>query len=368
MVYLAVLVMGLIFSLLNSNSKTYFYSYLLILLVLASLRYGVGPDYFGYEYLYSLANISLIDQVGESTGQELIFRLFGSTLNSLDLSYQSYLAIAALITLSYIGRICRRYSHYPIFSLYLFYCLFYFVWVFSGIRQGLALAIGVYYLLDCIETRNHIKFVVALIVVALIHASALILLLFYIVAHLNIRTKYLLLGVFVCFCISLIPTAYLEGIVSHLPFHERIEYYYGRDAATIDYFDFKSISRLALLLLFGVGFSSKIDKSDGVQKGILSLYVTSFGIYYALRFVEILAANASMYGFVLIILIMPNMYGRLKRRNNAQLMLMFGLMFSVAYFFKTLLSMEDMSSLNHNSLLTPYTNIFNKSGYFTNTP
>jgi len=365
---MAVLVTGLAFSTLKGNSKSFFYSYLFLLLILASFRYGVGPDYFGYLYLYSLANTSLIEQIGELTGQELLFRLFGSALNYINFSYQEYLAVAALITLYYVGRICREYSRYPVFSLYLYFCLFYFVWVFSGIRQGLTLAIGVYYLLQCLESRKHIKFVIVVYLLTLIHASSLILLPIYILANLNVRRKTLLIGVFFCFCISLMPAQYLWAIFSYLPYYERIEFYERNAVETVNIFDFKSISRLILLVLIGIVFAKSYSKNDEIQKKIMDVYVASFGVYYAFRFVEILAANASLYGFMLIIIILPNMYGKLKNGPNSKVFLMFVLVFSVAYFFKTLYAMEDMSKLNHSSLITPYTNIFNKSEYFADAP
>jgi hypothetical protein len=368
MIYIAVLLTGLALSMQKGNKKFFLHSYLFILLILASLRYGVGPDYFGYEYLYSLVNTSLKEQLGALTGQELIFRLLGLILNSINLSYQQYLAIIALITLHYIGKICKKYSQYPIFSLYLFFCLFYFVWIFSGIRQGLTLAIGVYYLLQCLESRKHIKFVVIVFILSLIHAASLILLLFYVLANLNIGRKAHLIGVFFCFLISLLPTENLWRIFSYLPYFERIEFYKPNAEEVINIFDFKSISRFILLFLIGVVLAKSYDQKEAIQRKIMNIYVASFGIYYSLKFVEILAAQASLYGFMLIILILPNMYGKLRNGPNSKVFLAFILLFSILYFFKTLLSMDDMSRLNHSSLITPYTNIFNKSEYFYDRP
>lgn len=365
MIYLAVLIIGAGFSIQNGKSKGFFYSYLFLLLTLACFRYGVGPDYFAYEFLYKVANTSVLDQFDDS-GQELLFRLLGSALQSIDFTYQEYVALTALITLYYIGKTCKRYSHYPVVSLFFYYCFFYFVWVFSGIRQGLALAIGVYYLLECLENRNHIKFAIITILLTMIHASSAILPLFYVIAHLNLRRQTLLTGVFFCFCISLIPATYLMEVFSRLPYGDRIDFYFRRgnpEDFTISYFDFKSIARFVLLILFGVLFARSYDRSNGIQSKIMNVYVVSFGIYYALRFLEILASNASIYGFVLIVLILPNMYGRLKTGPNFKVFLISVSILSIAFFFKTLFSMEDMSKLNHSSLITPYTNIFNKSEY-----
>lgn len=364
MIYMMVLITGFAFSTLIPRSNFFFYSYLFLLLMLASFRYGVGPDYFAYGDLYSLVDTSVFDQIGVVSGQEILFRLFGSALNSIGLSYQQYLALVALVTLYYIGKICKKYSQYPVFSLYLFFCTFYFVWVFSGIRQGLTIAIGIYYLLECLENRKHIKFVSIVLILSLIHSASMILLLFYVLAHLNLRRQTLLFGVFVGFCISIIPSEYMMDFFNQLPYSERIEFYFTTEASESIrfYIDFKSIARL-ILLLGVVAFASIYDNGSEIQRKIMGLYIISFGIYFALKFVEILAAQSSIYGLVLIILILPNIYGQLKVKFNSKIFLTFVSIFSIAFYFKTLYSMEGMSYLNHSSLLTPYTNIFNKSGY-----
>ena len=152
---------------------------------------------------------------------------------------------------------------------------------------------------------------------------------------------------------------------NHLPYGDRIEFYFStEDSESSRFFiDFKSISRLILLLVV-VAFAKIYDRGSEIQRKIMSLYIISFGIYFALKFVEILAAQASIYGFVLIVLILPNIYGQLKVKFNSKVFLTFVSILSISFYFKTLYSMEDMSYLTNSSLLTPYTHIFNKSEYY----
>ena len=370
MIYLTVLFSGLAFSVIGGRSVLLFYFYLTLLWVLASFRYGVGPDYFAYEYSYSIVNTSIIEEFFATSGQEVLFRIFGSIFNALSFSYQQYLAVTALITLFYVAKTCKQYSQYPVISLYLYFCFFYFVWVFSGIRQGLTLAIGTYYLLACLQGRNHLKFFIITTVLSFIHASSWILFLFYGLANLRLKRRTLYVGVLFSFLISLLPSEYFMIFFSNLPFGERIQFYFRPDEGEIiiSYFDFKSISRFILLILIGGVFWMDYSKHDNDQNNIMTIYIVSFGVYYGLRFVEILAANASLYGFMLIIIIMPNIYSRIKRLYVSNLFLAFMLTFSIAYFFKNLYSMQDMSKLEHSSLITPYTNIFNKAKYFSSGP
>ena len=361
MIYISVLITGLTFSTLRPKSKIFFNSYLLLLLILASFRYGVGPDYFAYEELYLLVG----NGVFETVTVELLFKYYGAVLHYLNFSYQQYVALTALITLYFIGKTCKKYSQYPVLSLYLYFCFFYLVWVYSGLRQGLTLAIGVYYLLECLENHKHTKFVLIVFFLSLIHASSLILLLFYIVGNLNLKREIILLTVLCGFFLSLVPGTYLMAVLNYFPYGERINFYFRPvlGLIVIDYFDFKSIARMILLLTVGVVFSKIYNKSNEIERKIVDIYLISFAVYFALRFVEILAANASIYGFVLLVIVIPNIYARLKNKLNARLFLVGSVIFSLAFFFKNLDSMEDYSNLTHSSLITPYTHVFNKSDY-----
>jgi hypothetical protein len=240
--------------------------------------------------------------------------------------------------------------------------MFYFVWVFSGIRQGLTLAIGVYYLLDCIEKKNTLKFIIIVCLLSLVHQSSLILLPYYFLVNLELKKKTILVGIFICFCISLIPHTYIMSVISYLPNSERINFYYRPENGelAVDLFDFKSISRLILLMFFGVLLTFKNKSENGIEDKIINFYLISFGFYYAFKFIEILASNLSIYGFILISIIIPNICYKLRNSTWSRGFILIIIIFSIIFYFKTLLSMEDYSNLSHESFLTPYTHIFNK--------
>lgn len=152
------------------------------------------------------------------------------------------------------------------------------------------------------------------------------------------------------------------SVISYLPNSERINFYYRPENGelAVDLFDFKSISRLMLLIFFGTQLTFINKSENGIENKIINFYLISFGFYYAFKFIEILASNLSIYGFILISIIIPNICYRLRNSIWSKGFILIIIIFSIIFYFKTLLSMEEYSNLSHESLLTPYTHIFNQ--------
>ena len=145
-------------------------------MILAIFRYGSGPDYFSYQYLFERLRSNVLDELFYGLdSQEYGFRLIGAFLKQLGFTYQLYLAFFAILSLFYIYKISLKYSQNPTLSLTLYYSFYYFVWSYSAIRQGLVMAIGIYYLLEAIKLNKIRKFVVIVLLLSFVHTSALIL-------------------------------------------------------------------------------------------------------------------------------------------------------------------------------------------------
>lgn len=359
MTYIAIFIIGF-FASIRKYSLITFISYTLLLWVLASLRYGVGPDYFAYQDLYLLLSDSPVDEIVAVSTQEPLFRLVGSLMRSFSFSYELYSSVIALISLIYIAITVRKFSQNPILSLLLYYSFFYLVWTYSGIRQGLALSIGTYYFLNCLKTNNK-KFYIIVFIITLIHASSIILSLLFYCATTGLRKSTLIGFAVVCIIISFIPlNEYLEYF-SFIPYIDRVLFYSNNfNIGSVKIFDFKSISRLAFLIFGFYAFS--ILKKDELHSRVVAAYIVSFFVYFTLKFSEVLAANLSMYGFILIIIIIPNVYNKLQV-NLQNLYSVLTYMVAVLFLLKNLSGMEDMAGLIHTEFITPYTHIFSPNDY-----
>ncbi len=360
MTYLAVYVFGAIASL--GRYKLFnFLSYVFLLWLLASFRYGVGPDYFAYQDLYLLLSESISDEIEAVSGQEPIFRLIGSLMRSYSFSYELYSSIIALISLFYIAISVKKYSRNPLLSLLIYYSFFYLIWTYSGIRQSLTLSIGTYYFLACLESKKIRKFYGIVFLLTLIHASSIILLLLYHCANINLKKTTLAGLAMVSVILSLIPIQDYLGLFDFIPNIDRILIYsVNFNIESVKILDFKSISRL-VFLAFGF-YAYSIFRNYELQRRVVVAYIASFFVYFSLKFSEVLAANLSMYGFILTIIIIPNAHSEIqaKFRTNYSVVVY---AVTILFLLKNLSGMEDMAGLIHDEFITPYTHIFAPQEY-----
>lgn len=169
---------------------------------------------------------------------EVLFRVIGSVFKSLNLSYQVFIGLFATITLYFILKLIKAYSDKTIWSLFIFYSFFYFVWIFSGIRQGLTIAIGTYYLVEALEDRKIIKFTFIVIILSFIHSASLILLPIYLLANIDwTRNKLNITTIFSIVC-SILPIENILRLFQSVPLIQKIMFYVGGSYSPLRILDF----------------------------------------------------------------------------------------------------------------------------------
>lgn len=363
--YALVFSLGAIFSFFKEN-KVFFVTLLIVLMLLGFFRFGVGPDYFSYQYLYQGLSSNPYYELMQGTGnQEVLFRVIGSFLKSINFSYQMYLAVICFVNVYFIGRICSHFSKKATMSLFLYYSFFYFVWTFSGLRQGLVIAIGCYYYLKCYKENKHIYFIVLSLILSLIHASALILIFFYVLSQFSWTGKKLTILSFISVLISILPLGPLIALFSNVPLLDRIYYYLPTSYSFGENFDIQSLARI-VFLIFGLVCYDIYTRKNKINAFTMNFYILSLNLYFLMKTSELVAARLSIYGFFMVILILPNIYTMYKTRINRLIFQLILLVFCFLYFNKELNAMEELSDavLFENEFI-PYTHVFNKNqGYY----
>ncbi|WP_391203011.1 EpsG family protein [Psychrobacillus sp. L4] len=356
--YYTVLLIGFIFQLFNK--KILFWIFSIILVLLAVLRYGIGLDFFAYEYLYLRLNPSILDEIRFGLdNQEAGFRALGSIMKNIGLSYQQYLGAYSIITILYMSKICNKYSNNPTLSLLLFFCFYYLTWTFSGIRQGATIAIGLFYLLECIEKNKTIKFVFIVILLSFIHSSAIVLLLLYFLSRIDIDKNKLIKLSVASITLSLIPSGFIISKLTWLPFYSRIFPYLNTEI-TLNLFDFAGICRI-LFLIVALTYYDQYCKQSDISKKIINMYILSFIMYFLLQFSELTAARLGIYGKFLDIIILANILYLYKLSIN-RLIYILGILF-LCFMYLSKESAEIKKVIITDSLITPYVNVFNKGTY-----
>ena len=361
-----VLTVGLLLAVVNDKKMISLLIFTSIISLLAFLRYGIGADYFSYELLYYYINESPFKEFfAESAHGEIGFRLFGSVLKGVGVPYQLYLIIIATINIIFVWKLVKKYSLNPTLSLVIYFAFFYFVWTFSGLRQGLTLVIGMYYLLEAIEKNKTLKIILVCLALSLIHASALVLIFFYFITKINFNKKQLMLLAIIGFLLSFLPLNLILTYLTWIPIIENISPY-ASYAGGLNSLDFAGIIRILLLIFVFVYYDSYSSKNF-MNKKILDIYIISLILYFSMQSLgELTAARFSIYGKYLEVIILANIY-YLHRKRIDKLIYSYGLIIICSlYLYKETNTLEAQSGLVNSSKHIPYVNIFNQEDYIFN--
>lgn len=347
--------------------------YTIFLTILAAFRYGIGADYFAYEFLYKQLKPFVIPEILFGTEkQEVGFRALGSFIKTFGLSYQSYVAILAAITLYYIYRICVRYSKNPMLSMVIYYAFFYFVWVYSGLRQGLAMSVGAFYLLealrdDTIEKRK--EFYKASILLLTIHTSSIIFMVFYVlVRFIPWNRKWMMLAIASSILFAFIPLGNLVEMLSEkIPFLLRLSYYLD-DAFTLkELFSIQVLARMGLLSIV-LYYYNELTLVSPMMKKIADVYLLSFVFYFLLQFSELTAARIAVYGRLMEIIIFARIVYLRRPKLEGAVFLLGLLLLTSFYFVKEVETMKEQSGLIIlDKEWVPYISVFTKNEQYYNT-
>lgn len=359
--YYIVYLSGLALSFFNKRPISTFL--FLVLAFMAFFRYGIAADYFAYEYLYNrLSNSYILEYQYGLDRQEVGFKFIGIFLKNLGIPYQVYLSIFAAVNLIFLLKFCRKYSNNPTLSLILYFCFYYFTWTYGAIRQGVVMAIGIYFLFDCLEKKKPIKFTIIVLLLSLIHTSAVILLVFYFLAtKIKFNKTSLVTLTILSIIVSVIPLGAIIAKMSWLPFYYRIAPYLEIQAS-FDLFDFKSLGRIAFLVVVFIFYNRYVEQSVN-HKNMINIYIVSLIFYFIFQFSELTAARLSIYGKFLDIVILVNILYMYKKAINKLLYVYFIITLSFLYLTKELEALEKNFDPEIETILTPYINVFNKDEF-----
>lgn len=351
------------------NQKRIFFIFVIFLTVLLSFRYRQGTDY--YSYYLQFQNISLNSSFLKNSlnhgeiGWYMIMLFF----KKLGMSFETFIALLSCVMMYLIGNSITKHSPYRITSLLIFYPTYFLTYCFSGIRQALVLSIFLGISLDYLINKNFNKYVIVTIVCALIHRSALILLIIPIFLNIteNLIEKYCLFAI-------LIGTFFWQ-----IGFFGFIGERFG-----ISIYTEKAVSYLAILLriiFFLIIFRIHKENTNYVylrEENILyRIYLLGFAIYLTLFFSGTLSQRLTMplksVEVLLIPLLVSNLYNRIKITGSNMYFLRFKNIRILALIIIVILILNVETIKNINSYIVqgnyyswvtpikyPYISIFNK--------
>jgi len=246
--------------------------------------------------------------------------------------------------------------------LVVYFSFYYLVWTFSGVRQGVALAVGIYYLLEAIKKSKLIKLLIITALLSLIHASAWFLLILYFVSKWRVNKKQLVLFTFFSVMVSFVPLGLLISKMTWLPFYYEFSTYIN-PRATLNLLDFQSLGRIFFLIV-AFFFYKHYVKESVLSRKVMNVYIIALNLYFVFQFSELVASRLAIYGMYLNIIILANIMYLYRTTITKMLYLYCLIIFCFVYLFKNLGTMEQHFYENgeHNTI-TPYVNIYNKEEF-----
>lgn len=159
------------------------------LTLISSLRYGIGIDYYSYKLQYEYVNYS------ENLTGALSYIYFEPGYNLLNYiaantpwKFQFVITITSVITNCCVAIQIYKFSDNKLISFFLYAALGFFTSSFCWIRQYMAIAIALM-AIPYILNQKFIKTMIIVVIAAMFHRIALILIPFYFVANKKLNYK-----------------------------------------------------------------------------------------------------------------------------------------------------------------------------------
>ena len=170
------------------------------MLLLAFRSVEVGNDTAQYQRLFNEYSTQNIRQLWSSTSHELGFKILNRLVDAVGGNYQLLLIISAAICVYPLHFFYKRESEKQLLTIALFLTVAPFVMYFSGIRQSMAMSMGIaaWY---CAREKKLLRFVAVILILMQFHRSSVILLALYPLYHVRITRRWLW---FVIPCIVLV--------------------------------------------------------------------------------------------------------------------------------------------------------------------
>lgn len=164
--------------------------FFILLTVLLSLRHEtIGRDTLNYKYYFSvISNLDLRSVF--DTDMEQLYVLLNWVVGKLTSEFQIFLMIAAVISIVPVAvNYCREREH-SFLKIILFMNMSVFIMMFSGLRQTIAVSLGMI-AYEYVKERKPIRFLILCAIALGFHHSSFILLLMYPLYHTSFQKKHL---------------------------------------------------------------------------------------------------------------------------------------------------------------------------------
>lgn len=261
-------------------------------------RFGLGADYFSYQYLYNNHDVSSLYNAINSqvNSMELGFRILIYLFKSFQLPFQVFIAAVSLTIYAFFLKWIEDSELDFSLSVMLLNGMFFIVWSMGALRQGLVLAVGTYLFFNKKVNLSTLKSIIIIIILGQFHASAYIYFFFIIAKKFDYSLKTLLPIIIISLVFTGIP--YYKIL---LPFDQFrvVRKFIGYASGASGFWDFSGLVRIAFVIFIIVFY--RYFKKDPYVKQLADMSLIGFSFYFFLKSSELVASRINIFTFVLMI-------------------------------------------------------------------
>lgn len=367
-IYISLFLLLLLFSFyeiyfikINNLNYTLFIFSFIILVTLGSLRWNTGTDWDPYFRLFEDNDSlrSFLVYHGKYS-PEKGFLMMNYIVKRIYDNYTFFLFVCSVICLGFTFQFIKKYSSFPLFSIFLFYC-FFLGFIFLT-RQAIAVSIMLFSI-RFIENRNFCKFFMVISLAATIHSSVILFIPSYWIYNNNYSNQTIviillfsmLVGAFDLILIPLKQIALLLGNNSKLGY--RINVYIEDNDILNDNVNptlvrLFSFSKRILIIPFLLYFRKSIQERVPHFNGLFNLYIFGTVLFFCFYPISVISVRGSLIFTMLEIILIPLLLYQTRHFINKFLLTSFIAIYGLVKLFWALNSYWD--------LYVPYYSIFSK--------
>lgn len=248
----------------------------IILTILAGLRFEVGFDYYGYQQLF-YKTPEIINLLGSNLSElgihgEYGYILLNSIIKSLGLNVTVVFLTVSFFTVILTFISYRRISKYYFVAIYFYVARFYFLLNMGQIRQALAMSI-LMYSIKYLAERNLIKYIFVVLLAGSFHSVSYLMIPIYFISKINIKDKHFKYFILAAMVIG--STGWFGIVVnnfgSYLPESIVNYYYWNQYSYSLGLLDPVLLFRIGLLFIL-IKNRVTINNNTNYSKELVYLY------------------------------------------------------------------------------------------------
>lgn len=195
----------------NSDKKPRLMLGCIILFLFLSLRWKTGCDWGPYYELFN--EVGRFDKLKDIYHFDYGYLLENYIVKIFTNSYTALLLVNSSIIFVFLYRILIRESNYPNLSLFLFYCIYFPIHFMGGNRRAVAIIFALFFIF-AVYNKRYKKGIVALVIAAFFHKSALISIISIFIPHSALKRKVIVIIILVSLFIG--ATGFITGLFNSL--------------------------------------------------------------------------------------------------------------------------------------------------------